>query len=349
MPTPQSSSDRDAAQQQEQGVISLFGSIKRSLSRVLFHIKIFVLAFILACVVLYTPWSFLVLPAGDGHISSIVVLSVYIGLLALYPSRPHRPATLAGWLVVVLSPLAGLWAAALLFGGLAALLITIIRQRKLEVSRFPLLLMTASTIVALFRIDAHAIPVWFGVVFFVVVLVTVLIELWNNFRRQKALQQQQQLVARQQAEEQRRQDETQAEFAEYYEQLAQIKRYKSGMAYEMQELVNLIEEKTQAIIDCMQADARDVTPGKLFLNRYLPMIVKALERCVSLEEQSADSAQFEEVKSLTYQGIKEMSVVFSEMHQRLLDNDIDDLLVDLKVMNQLVRSQGFAAKYDQKG
>ncbi|MCK3668922.1 5-bromo-4-chloroindolyl phosphate hydrolysis family protein [Photorhabdus noenieputensis] len=341
MPTPQSSSDRDAEQYQEQEVVSLFGSIKRSLSRVLFHIKVFILAFILACIVLYTPWPFLALPAGGGHISTIVVVSVYIGLLALYPSRPYRPATLAGWLVVVLSPLAGLWAVAPLFGGLAALFITIIRQRKLEVSKFPLLLIIASTIAALFRIDAHAIPVWFGVVFFVVVLVTVLMEPWNNFRRQKALQQQQQMVARQQAEEQRRQDETRAEFAEYYEQLAQIKRYKSGVAYEMQELVSLIEEKTQAIIGCMQADARDVTPGKLFLNRYLPMIVKALERCVLLEEQNADSAQFEEVKSLTYQGIQEMSVVFSEMHQRLLDNDIDDLLVDLKVMNQLIRTQGF--------
>ncbi|WP_282183112.1 hypothetical protein [Photorhabdus hindustanensis] len=27
-------------------------------------------------------------------------------------------------------------------------------------------------------------------------------------------------------------------------------------------------------------------------------------------------------------------------------NDIDDLLVDLKVMNQLIRSQGFGAKHD---
>ncbi|MEK9498460.1 5-bromo-4-chloroindolyl phosphate hydrolysis family protein [Photorhabdus sp. P32] len=346
MPTPQSSSDRDAAQQQEQGVISLFGSIKRSLSRVLFHIKVFVLAFILACVVLYTPWSFLALPVGDGHISSIVLLSVYIGLLALYPSRPHRPATLAGWLVAVLSVLAGLWAAALLFGGLAALFITIIRQRKLEVSRFPLLLMTASIIVALFRIDAHAIPVWFGVVFFIVVLTTGFAEFWEHLRQQKALQRQQQITARQQAEEQCRQDEAQAEFTEYYEQLTQIKRYKSGMTYEIQELISQIEEKTQAIIGCMQADARDVTPGKLFLNRYLPMIVKALGRCASLEEQNANSAQFEEVRSLTYQGMQEMSVAFSEMHQRLLDNDIDDLLVDLKVMNQLIRSQGFGVKDD---
>ncbi|OWO81408.1 hypothetical protein B5C26_14595 [Photorhabdus luminescens] len=346
MSTPQSSSDHDATQQQKPGVMSLLGSIRRSLSRVLFHIKVFVLAFILACVVLYTPWSFLTLPAGDGHISSIVLLSGYIGLLALYPSHPHRSATLAGWLVVVLSVLAGLWAAALLFGGLAALFITIIRQRKLEVSRFPLLLMTASIIVALFRIDAHAIPIWFGVVFFIVVLTTGLAEFWEHLRQQKALQRQQQIAARQQAEEQCRQDEAQAEFTEYYEQLAQIKRYKSGMENEIQELISLIEEKTQAIIDCMQADARDVTPGKLFLNRYLPMIVKALGSCASLEGQNANSAQFEEVRSLTYQGMQEMSVAFGEMHQRLLDNDIDDLLVDLKVMNQLIRSQGFGAKDD---
>ncbi|OCQ52251.1 5-bromo-4-chloroindolyl phosphate hydrolysis protein [Photorhabdus australis subsp. thailandensis] len=349
MPTPQSSADHDVAQQQEQEELSLFDSIKQSLSRVLFHIKVFVLAFTLACVALFTPWSFLTLPADNHHISSMILLSGYIGLLALYPPRPNRLATLAGWLVVVLSPLAGLWAVALSFGGVATLLITIIRQRKLEVSRFPLLLIAALIIVLLFRMDTHAIPVWFGIAFFAIVLIGAFIESWHHLRRQKALRRQQQIAARQQAEEQRRQDEALAEFAEYYEQLAQITSYKSGMTYEIQELVSQIEEKTQAIIGCMQADARDVTPGKLFLNRYLPMLVKSLERCISLKEHNANSAQFEEVRLLTYQGMREMSTAFSEMHQRLLDNDIDDLRVDLKVMNQLIRSQGFGAKHDQKG
>ncbi|NHB96163.1 5-bromo-4-chloroindolyl phosphate hydrolysis family protein [Photorhabdus stackebrandtii] len=343
MSTPQ---PHDVVQRKEQGVMSLLGGIRRSLLRALFHVKTFLLAFVLSCIVLFTPWSFLTLPADNHYISSIVLLSGYIGLLALYPPRPHRLATLAGWLVAILSPLAGLWAAALLFGGLATLLITIIRQRKLEVGRFLLLLIAVSTIVMLFRMDAYAIPVWFGVVFVVIVLAAVFVEPWRNLRQQEALQQQQQIVSCQQTEEQRQRDKAQAVFAEYHEQLVQIRRYQSGMSFDIQELVSQIEEKTQAIIGCMQADARDVAPGKAFLNRYLPMIAKALERCALLEEQNANSVQFEEVRLLTYQGLQEMSVAFSEMHQHLLDNDIDDLMVDLKVMNQLIRSQGFGAKHD---
>ncbi|MDC9589287.1 hypothetical protein PSI23_08110 [Xenorhabdus sp. XENO-10] len=39
-----------------------------------------------------------------------------------------------------------------------------------------------------------------------------------------------------------------------------------------------------------------------------------------------------------------MAAAFSEMHQNLLNNNVDDLMTDLKSMSQLVRAQGFDVK-----
>lgn len=130
-------------------------------------------------------------------------------------------------------------------------------------------------------------------------------------------------------------------YEDYYADLRIMSLSCDALPKTMLEPTKMIGRKTLAILQCMDEDERDRFLGHQFLRRYLPMIRRSLETFVTLLKHNANSENFLKAKGLTQQVLSNMAIAFSKTHQQMLANDVDDLVVMLKTMDRLRRSEGF--------
>ncbi|MDX7986967.1 hypothetical protein FE392_06425 [Xenorhabdus sp. 12] len=276
--------------------------------------------------------------AVQSDISGLISISSYLGIMALFAPRRERYSSNV-WHFVIMLALCGVanaLPAYFLLAGFMALLIKA-KRKKLTKGRLFLLVMTGLIVVNWMIHDSKLIPLWFSFIYTVTVAFLFYMDGKNINKNNKVAEPPQMPIP---AEP----DKAPPAFSQYIQQLASIMAYQPAVPQDVWPYLKKIEEKTRAIISCMKEDERDVPSGTAFLNRYLPMIKNALESLASLNLHRANSPQFQEAKRLTIQSLQEMGVAFSEMHQNLLDNNIDDLMADLKSMSQLAQSQGFDVK-----
>ncbi|REF26917.1 5-bromo-4-chloroindolyl phosphate hydrolysis protein [Xenorhabdus cabanillasii] len=290
----------------------------------------------------------------NSSIEGLIVFSNYIGMVALWPPRNEHSSNVRQSFIIVLllilCAFANLLPVFILLTGLAMLLIKSIGKQSVKGGRFVLLIIGCLTLVSALIKYFQLFPTWFCITYAVLLFAAC------NFERKKLNEEIKKVEdeIKKAAEEATRktivknneqeEENTPDAFKEYYHQLALIMAHQPNVSLDMQPYLGKIEEKTRAIIACMKEDERDIPQGTTFLNRYLPMIKNAVESFTTLKQHQANSQQFQEAKLLTLQSLQEMSVAFSEMHQNLLSNNVDDLMADLKSMNQLVRAQGFELK-----
>lgn len=131
------------------------------------------------------------------------------------------------------------------------------------------------------------------------------------------------------------------EYEPYYADLKIIASICESLPKDLFVPTQKIGQKTLAILECMNEDVRDVQAGHQFLGRYLPMIRKSLETFSRLAKHKVNEEEFLKAKILTQQVLNNMAAAFTQMHQQLLSNDVDDLVVNLKTLDRLRQSAGF--------
>ncbi|WP_340620908.1 5-bromo-4-chloroindolyl phosphate hydrolysis family protein [Xenorhabdus siamensis] len=326
-------------------------TIKAFIKRLLIHfIGLFTSSIVIGITTNWKLWEGI----HSSSIKGLIVLSNYIGMVALWPPRNEHSSNVRQSFIIVLllilCTFANLLPLFILLTGLAMLLIKSIGKQSVKGGRFVLLIIGCLILVSALIQYFQLFPIWFCITYAALLFVAC------NFEQRKLNEEIKKVEdeIKSAAEETTRKtivknheqekENTSDAFREYYHQLALIMAYQPNVSDEMWPYLGKIEEKTRAIIDCMKEDERDIPQGTTFLNRYLPMIKNAVESFATLKQHQASSSQFQEANLLTIQSLQEMSVAFSEMHQNLLSNNVDDLMADLKSMNQLIRAQGFELK-----
>jgi len=133
-------------------------------------------------------------------------------------------------------------------------------------------------------------------------------------------------------------------FARHIEVLRLIEDENKNLPPQLAMIVEKIGTQSIDILKIMKTDPRDVLPGGQFLNRYLPLIHQSVVRYTTIKSLHSEENVKENIDEKTLVALNGMQQAFTQIRQQLADNDVDDLRVDLKVMDQLIRSQGFEIK-----
>lgn len=97
----------------------------------------------------------------------------------------------------------------------------------------------------------------------------------------------------------------------------------------------------QQIRSCMQTDARDAEPGRQFLQRYLPIVEKIVTKGQTLTQHLEDPAQRQQAQTELLDALASLSLAFRQQHQQLLKNDSDDMSIELKALEKILKTDGY--------
>ncbi|MGL4666580.1 MAG: 5-bromo-4-chloroindolyl phosphate hydrolysis family protein, partial [Saezia sp.] len=335
--------DKNVVKQEEEE--SIGGKIvehgKKAFSRAIFHLKAWGTGILMEVLTGFIPASMSVTVGATG-------LSSILGMFLLFPFHTNHTATLLGGVVAGMCIAAGYWPLAIALGGLAAAVIHVVNRRSAPLAYFfviPMLLIALSFVVGTALLAS--LPVWFYAGTGASLLLGMvrphwLVRLSNKlfgFSDKKHLK-----VDEKDVIDVEEIVESKGEFASFPAHVMELEKMKAKIPLlpeDMAEVVREIKLKTRGILKCMGDDPRDVMPGNQFLNRYLPMLNTTIERFSALTQYNSSSVEFEKTKERTLHALIDMSDAFAQAHQRLVDNDVDDLLISLKVMDQLRKSDGY--------
>lgn len=100
-------------------------------------------------------------------------------------------------------------------------------------------------------------------------------------------------------------------------------------------------EYTKLILNSMETDPRDFTPGEKFLNRYLNGTKTIVDNCVALSVRTQSSPKMDEILAQSKATLEGLANAFVEQHHRLLENDAIDLATEVGVLERLLKMEGF--------
>lgn len=92
---------------------------------------------------------------------------------------------------------------------------------------------------------------------------------------------------------------------------------------------------------CMQTDERDKEPGRQFLQRYLPIVEKIVTKGQTLAHQLDDSEKRQQAITEQQEALASLSQAFRQQHQQLLKNDTDDLSIEIKALEKILKTDGY--------
>lgn len=348
--------DKEEKKDLSEKILSAKEITQRAAPRAAFHLKALGLGILAA--VLCAAFPIAAVDAASAHptLSKAAIGALtYFSLLLLFPVNPNRNATALGLLAGVGCIFTGLWPLSPVCGGLAAFIIHSANRWKLAGGSLVALIFILAGLGIAGIYLLKLLPVWYMLLFAGTVsfgifrpkIIPAFIDKLLAKRRQK----EQEKIEKEKLhlEQSQPQDPLEAAIKSrtHEEILAQINQAKGQLSEPMHESIDVVTVKARAIMQCMRDDERDIAPGNKFLERYLPMIATSVNSFVRLSSHQITSAEFEQAKEQTTQTLAAMADAFTEMHQHLLDDDVDDLLIDLKVMNQLVKIEGHKMPVDR--
>jgi len=104
--------------------------------------------------------------------------------------------------------------------------------------------------------------------------------------------------------------------------------------------VESICETADEIFANLKADPSDMGAARKFLSYYLDTTEKILERYVNIKSKNINEPEFDETLNKTEEILKLIDKTFKEQMKKLLENDILDLDVELKVLEKTIKSEG---------
>ena len=110
--------------------------------------------------------------------------------------------------------------------------------------------------------------------------------------------------------------------------------------------IDLIERLTAQIFDCVRKNPKKLSQIRQFLNYYLPTTIKLMEQYVTLQNQSLKTENITEGMQKIEDLLDKVIVAFQRQLDALFEADVVDITADIRVMEQMMASEGLTNKKD---
>ena len=129
--------------------------------------------------------------------------------------------------------------------------------------------------------------------------------------------------------------------------IADIRRLNDEIPDErMSAQIDLIERLTAQIFDCVRKNPKKLSQIRQFLNYYLPTTIKLMEQYVTLQNQSLKTENITEGMQKIEDLLDKVIVAFQRQLDALFESDVVDITADIRVMEQMMASEGLTNKKD---
>ena len=110
--------------------------------------------------------------------------------------------------------------------------------------------------------------------------------------------------------------------------------------------IDLIERLTAQIFDCVRKNPKKLSQIRQFLNYYLPTTIKLMEQYVTLQNQSVKTENITEGMQKIEDLLDKVIIAFQRQLDALFEADVVDITADIRVMEQMMASEGLTEKKD---
>lgn len=110
--------------------------------------------------------------------------------------------------------------------------------------------------------------------------------------------------------------------------------------------IDLIERLTAPIFDCVRKNPKKLSQIRQFLNYYLPTTIKLMEQYVTLQNQSLKTENITEGMQKIEDLLDKVIIAFQRQLDALFEADVVDITADIRVMEQMMASEGLTNKKD---
>ena len=110
--------------------------------------------------------------------------------------------------------------------------------------------------------------------------------------------------------------------------------------------IDLIERLTAQIFDCVRKNPKKLSQIRQFLNYYLPTTIKLMEQYVTLQNQSLKTENITEGMQKIEDLLDKVIIAFQRQLDALFEDDVVDITADIRVMEQMMASEGLTNKKD---
>ena len=129
--------------------------------------------------------------------------------------------------------------------------------------------------------------------------------------------------------------------------IADIRRLNDEIPDErMSAQIDLIERLTAQIFDCVRQHPEKLGQIRQFLNYYLPTTIRLMEQYVTLQNQSVKTENISEGMQKIEDLLDKVIVAFQRQLDALFESDVVDITADIRVMEQMMASEGLTNKKD---
>ena len=108
----------------------------------------------------------------------------------------------------------------------------------------------------------------------------------------------------------------------------------------------LNERLTAQIFDCVRKNPKKLSQIRQFLNYYLPTTIKLMEQYVTLQNQSLKTENITEGMQKIEDLLDKVIIAFQRQLDALFEADVVDITADIRVMEQMMASEGLTNKKD---
>lgn len=110
--------------------------------------------------------------------------------------------------------------------------------------------------------------------------------------------------------------------------------------------IDLIERLTAQIFDCVRKNPKKLSQIRQFLNYYLPTTIKLMEQYVTLQNQSLKTENITDGMQKIEDLLDKVIIAFQRQLDALFEADVVDITADIRVMEQMMASEGLKNKKD---
>ena len=110
--------------------------------------------------------------------------------------------------------------------------------------------------------------------------------------------------------------------------------------------IDLIERLTAQIFDCVRKNPKKLSQIRQFLNYYLPTTIKLMEQYVTLQNPSLKTENITEGMQKIEDLLDKVIIAFQRQLDALFEADVVDITADIRVMEQMMASEGLTNKKD---
>ena len=110
--------------------------------------------------------------------------------------------------------------------------------------------------------------------------------------------------------------------------------------------IDLIERLTAQIFDSVRQKPEKLGQIRQFLNYYLPTTIKLMEQYVTLQNQQLKTRNIEDGMQKIEALLDKVIVAFRRQLDALFASDVVDITADIRVMEQMMASEGLTRKTD---